>query len=335
MTGRERVLALLAGEETDSLPLMPITMMFAAEQIGVPYKDYATDYRVLVEAQLNIAEIFDFDQVSCISDPGREAADCGANVVYFEDQPPAIDESNVRIVDKTDLLSMRIPDLNGGGRMQDRIQACALFKEKSGGEKFIEGWVEGPCAEGSDLRGINTMMVDFYDDPSFVHDLFAFNVEMALAFAKAQVEAGADIIGLGDAAASLVGPQIYEEFVFPHEKRLVDGIHAMGSRVRLHICGNTTPILEGIGRLGCDIVDLDYMASLAEARAAMGAKQVLLGNMDPVSVIQNGTPESITEAVAACHADAKDPYIVAAGCEIPRGTPLENIQCLRDYARMH
>ena len=62
----------------DSLPLMPITMMFAADQIGQPYGKYATDYRVLVEGQLRTAERFDFDYVSCISDPGREAADCGA-----------------------------------------------------------------------------------------------------------------------------------------------------------------------------------------------------------------------------------------------------------------
>ncbi|MCF6286965.1 MAG: uroporphyrinogen decarboxylase, partial [Candidatus Hydrogenedentes bacterium] len=224
MTGRERVLALLAGEKTDSLPLMPITMMFASDHAGVSYKDYATDYRVLVDAQMKTAETFDFDYVSVISDPGREAADCGATVVYFDDQPPAIDEVNARLADKADLLSLRRPDPLGGGRMHDRVQAVALFKEKVPNEKLIEGWVEGPCAEGADLRGINTLMMDFYDAPPFIHDLFAFNVDMALAFAKAQVGAGADIIGVGDAAASLVGPQIYEEFVFPYEKKLVEGL---------------------------------------------------------------------------------------------------------------
>jgi MtaA/CmuA family methyltransferase len=335
MTGRERVLALLSGEETDSLPLMPITMMFASDHAGVCYKDYATDYRVLVAAQIKTAETFDFDYVSVISDPGREAADCGATVVYFDDQPPAIDEVNARLADKTDLLSLKMPDPLGGGRMHDRVQAAALFKEKVPNEKLIEGWVEGPCAEGADLRGINSLMMDFYDDPPFIHDLFAFNVEMALAFAKAQVDVGVDIIGVGDAAASLVGPQIYEEFVFPYEKKLVEGLHAMGTRVRLHICGNTTAILEGMGRLDCEIVDLDYMASLAEGRSAMGPKQVLLGNMDPVSVLRNGTLDEVRDTVAACHNDANGPYIVGAGCEIPRGTPHENVMALRDYARSH
>jgi len=178
-------------------------------------------------------------------------------------------------------------------------------------------------------------MMDFYDDPDFVHDLFAFNVEMALTFAKAQIQAGVDIIGVGDAAASLIGPQLYEEFVFPYQEKLVEGLHAMGTRVRLHICGNTTLILEGMGRLGCEIVDLDSMVSLAEARAAMGPKQVLLGNIAPVAVLRNGSVQEVGEAIAKCHREAGDPYAVGAGCEAPRGTPPENLHCLRQYARTH
>ena len=70
MTGHDRILAMLDGSPVDSLPLMPITMMFAADQIGVPYGQYAADHRVLVEGQIRTAEKFDFDYVSCISDPG-------------------------------------------------------------------------------------------------------------------------------------------------------------------------------------------------------------------------------------------------------------------------
>src|SRR6185369_8900189 len=142
--------------------------------------------------------------------------------------------------------------------------------------------------------------------------------EMELRFARVQVEAGVDLIGLGDAAASLVGPQIYEEFVWPHEKKLVDGLHALGTRVRLHICGNTRFALAGMGRLGCDIVDLDFLSPISEARAQMGASQVLLGNINPVTALRGGTPEGVFSAVAECHRQAGARYIVGAGCEVPR-----------------
>lgn len=335
MNGYQRIVATMSGQPVDCLAYMPITMMFAADQAGVPYGQYARDYRALVEAQLLTAERFDFDFVSCISDPAREAADCGATVRFFDDQPPAIDEINARLKDKAELARLKRPDPLAGGRMHDRVQAAALFREKIGGQRAIEGWIEGPCAEAADLRGINRLMEDFFDDPAFVRDLFEFVVEMETAFAKAQVEAGVDLIGMGDAAASLVGPAIYDEFVFPYEKRLVDALHAMGTRVRLHICGNINRSLESIGRLGCDIVDLDFMVPVAKARAAMGGDQVLLGNIDPVKTLRNGTPETVVAAIAQCHAEAGRRYIVGAGCEVPRGTPEANLRALGRYAREH
>src|SRR3954452_22302375 len=100
MTGKERILAKLRGEPTDSLPLMPITMMFAADLTGTPYAAYARDHRLLADAQCAVAERFDIDYVSAISDPAREASDLGATVEWFDDQPPAIVESHALLDDK-------------------------------------------------------------------------------------------------------------------------------------------------------------------------------------------------------------------------------------------
>lgn len=333
MNGRERVIALMEGRRVDRLPLMPITMMFAADHAGVKYGRYATDHRVLVDAQVQTAETYDFDYVSCISDPAREATDCGAEVQFFDNQPPAIVEDHARLAEKKDLANLEMPDPLGDGRMRDRVQAAALLKQRVGNEKLIEGWIEGPCAEAADLRGINTLMMDLYDDPGFVRELFEFTVALGLRFAKAQIEAGTELMGIGDAAASLLGPELYEQFVWPYEKKLVDGVRQLGARTRLHICGNTQPILEGMGRLGCDIVDLDFMVSMAEARRAMGSSQVLLGNIDPVRTLRDGTPASVTEAIATCHRQAGDPYVVGAGCEVTRGTPPENVLAMTQYAR--
>ena len=109
MNGHDRILALLEGRPPDRLPLMPITMMFAGDQAGVPYGQYATDYRAMAEAQILTAEKFDFDYVSGISDPAREAADCGAKVQYFDNQPPAIDEVHALLTDKSVLRGLASP----------------------------------------------------------------------------------------------------------------------------------------------------------------------------------------------------------------------------------
>jgi len=338
LSSKERVFNTFDGKDTDHLPLMPITMQLACDLVGRKYYDYANDHKVLVEGQLEVVEEFEFDYVSCISDPGREAADCGASIIFKPDSPPAIDNQNPLLADKSKLAGLAIPDVLGGGRMHDRVKAAALFKQKLGDDKIIEGWVEGPCAEGADLRGISgtkNIMMDFYEDPDFVRDLFEFCTEMGLLFAKYQIEAGADIIGVGDAAASLIGPKLYDEFVFPYEKRLIDGIHEMGSKVRLHICGNITDLLGSIKKLGCEMVDIDYPVDMSFAREKVGPEQVLAGNLNPVAVLQDSTPKQIYEALEICHHQAGDRYIVAAGCEITRTTPKENVRVLTDYAKSH
>ena len=175
-------------------------------------------------------------------------------------------------------------------------------------------------------------MLDFIDDPPFVRDLFDFVLEMALRFGKAQADAGADLIGVGDAAASLVGPRIYEEFVLPYEKRLVDGLHAMGVKVRLHICGNTRRILRHRHarlRHGGHRLDGSPGAGPAGtgAEAGVGRQRRSRGRA-PQRHSGEGERGDRPLSPSACAN-----YIVGAGCEVCRDTPLENVLAMRDYTR--
>ena len=335
MTAKERVQATVRGEAADHLACMPITMMFAADTAGIRYREYASNGEALAHAQLATAERYGLDYVSAISDPAREASDLGAAVEWFADQPPAILESEALLRDKTKLAELQPPDAAAPGRMRDRVRAVELLARAAGAERMVEGWVEGPAALGADLRGLNTMMLDFYDDPEFVDRLVDFVVTTEIAFARAQIAAGASVVGIGDAAASLIGPKFYERFVLNGERRLVAAIHEAGALARLHICGNTRRILGSMDRTGADIIDLDFPAPVGDARALMGDKQVLLGNLDPVRVVRDGTPDSITSGLAECHRQAGARYIVGAGCEIPRGTPPENLLAFSRYARRH
>lgn len=332
MNSRARVFALLEGHPVDRVPLMPITMMFAADQIGEKYLRYAMDYRVLVEGQIRTAERFGLDFVSCISDPARESADLGATIRYFDDQPPAIVEDQALLADKSILAKLKVPDPCSGKRMLDRIQAAALFREKVGNETIIEGWIEGPCALAADLRGINTLMMDFYDDLPFVDDLMAFVTEVAIAFARAQRDAGVDLMGVGDAPSSLVGRSVFEQTVLPHHLKLVAALKEMGLKTRSHICGNTTRICESRAKLGYDILDFDSQVSLKVAREKMGPHPIILGNIPTVEVMEKGSASQVRAAAQECHQLCGANHIISAGCEVPRTTPIENMDALRDYA---
>jgi MtaA/CmuA family methyltransferase len=325
MNGRERYFAVLAGRTPDIAPRVPILMRYAAEFIGSNYGAFAADHRVLVGANLACAAAFDFDQVSCISDPYRETQGFGARIEFPRDDVP---RATHPLADDPDLARLPRPDPGGAERMRDRLDACRRYRETCGGRYSILGWVEGPAAEAADLRDAGNFLMDLMEEPDYAAALMDRCLETAIAFAEAQLAAGADTIGIGDAIASQVSPAVYAELIQPRERRLVDAVHAAGGRARLHICGDITHLLPGIAALGVDILDVDHMVSLAAARAAVGPKVALAGNLDPVAAVLRGDPDTIRAGVRRCREEAGDPFLVNAGCEIPAGTPFAHLRAL-------
>ncbi|MFW5858308.1 MAG: uroporphyrinogen decarboxylase family protein [Planctomycetota bacterium] len=326
MNSFERYAAALRGGTPDCAPRVPILMAFAADWIGSDYAAFASDHRVLVEANLRCAEAFDFDQVSTISDPYRETQGFGAAIEYVPDGPPRC--AAPPLAETKDLAALADPDPQTSGRMRDRVAAVEAFAAAVGGARSILGWVEGPAAEAADLRGVTTFLMDLFDDPAFADALMDRCTEVAVAFACAQLAAGADTVGIGDAIASQLAPDQYARFVLPRERRIVDAVHAAGGWVRLHICGNITHLLPHIATLGVDIVDCDWQVDLADARRALGPGVCLTGNLDPAEAVLRSTPDRIRADLRAAAAAAGRPWMAGAGCEIPLHTPPEHLRAL-------
>lgn len=324
MTPYERVVRRINGLTVDKIPNLNIVMMFAAKEIGVSYSEYATDYRKLVEGNILCAEKYGIDCVCAVSDPMREAAAFGADVIFPPDGVPTC---------KDHLLSGK-PDLNRlidfnvftSPRTLDRIMAIELFHLKAEDKYPIIGWVEGVLAESCDLRGINNLMLDLAMDEDYLPELFEIVFRKACEFSKAQIDAGAHIVGIGNAAASLIGPMLYEKYALEYDKRLIAYIKSLGAKTKLHICGNITPLLPLIKTLGADILDIDSMVDFSLAvEIFRNTCTSVNGNLEPVGAFLYGNPISIYELtrrlVNKCDANS----IISAGCEIPRDTPLDNM----------
>jgi MtaA/CmuA family methyltransferase len=331
MTPRERLFARLRGETVDRVPNLAILMQFAARFIAKPYDQFCLDYRVLVEGNLRCNAAFGIDLLSTMSDAYRETADYGATVTFPPDSLPICTEHF--LAHTSDLAKLRLFDPWQSTRILDRIHAIQLYKTEAGDHYPILGWVEGPIAELADLRGLTQTLMDFYEEPAFIEDAFQILVEEAILCAKAQVEAGADIIGIGDAAASVVSPDLYREQILPFEQRLIAAIHDAGAKVKLHICGDVTHLLDDIWRTGADIIDIDWMVDIRKALAAWPAGPIANGNFDPVAVMLQGTPEDVRRAARQNIADGGDRICISPGCEVPIDTPHANLQALNEALR--
>lgn len=327
MTPRQRYDAILEGRSPDILPRIPIFMQFAAEYIGSNYWAFASDHRVLVEANLKCAEDFGLDQVSTISDPYRETAGFGAEIRFHTNSGPECVRPPLADATPGDptLEKLTAPDPMTVPRMKDRVDAVRLYRERTGDRYSILGWVEGPAALGADLRGLSEFLMDLMEEPEWSGRLMDLCVDTSIRFARAQIDAGADTIGIGDAICSQISGEIYETLVWPRQMRLMKTIKAAGARIRLHICGQTKHLWPKLRELPIDILDCDHMVDLAAARAALPPNLVLAGNVDPVSELRFGAAESLPAKVLTCARVAGPRFMVCAGCEIPSGTPLANI----------
>jgi uroporphyrinogen decarboxylase len=320
----ERVRRRLHGEPVDRPPNFDIFMQRAAHHMGRPLSRYYLDHRVLAEANLAVLEAFDLDIVQAISDPYREASDLGLEVEWPEDSLPV--RRAIRLQTPEDAGRLRLVAPQDGRRMSDRLAAVCLLRERVGDDVAVMGWVEGAFALASVLRGDTNLLLDIHDRPEWLKELLDRLVEVGVAFARAQVAAGAHVIGLGDSMGSLVSPKQYREFVLPYEQQVFAAVAEAGAIPRLHICGDTNHLLADMARSGAAIVDLDWMVDLARAASVFGPTgPAPCGNFDPVSVMLQGTPDDVASAVRACAAAGGPRLFSAAGCEVPDGTPDSNL----------
>ena len=324
MTPKERLYAAIHGQPRDRVPVTPIFMAWAAHFIGRTYRDFYLNADVLAESQVAVTRAFGVEQTSGISDPWREASGYGMEFEYPEEGVGM--PADHRIHSREDVARLAEVDLITAPRVADRVAAVGKMAAEIGQTHSVLGWVEGPLAEYADLRGVQESMMDLMDCPEMFHEAAAVLVEQALAFARAQIDAGADMIGVGDAAASLVGPALYDEHVFEWERKLIAGIHDAGAAVKLHICGNISGIIERMSHTGADVIDVDWMVPLANARRAVGETVTLCGNFDPSAVLLRGSAADVAAAARQCIADGGDRFLLMPGCEVPPGTPEENLR---------
>ncbi len=304
-------------------------MQYAAEYIGSNYGTFASDYRTLVHANIACAEDFGFDQLSTISDPYRETQGFGAEIIYHENGVPECVRPPFADIDEVEeLQAISLPDPEQAPRMQDRIDAVRLYKELTGDRYSIMGWVEGPAALAGDLRGLSDFLMDLIDEPEYSACLLDICADTAIRFARIQINSGADTIGIGDAICSQISPMVYNELIWPRQKRLMDSIKAIGGKTRLHICGQTEHLWPKLRELPIDLLDCDHMVDLPKARAALPPSVVLGGNLDPVNDLLYGTPSTVAAKLEKSMSEAGPNFVVNAGCEIPSGTPKANIKAL-------
>jgi MtaA/CmuA family methyltransferase len=317
-------MAVLTGKPSDRTPVFPLLMFMASSRTGQTYREYASESSALAEAQINMLENYRVDVVTVCSDAFRLSADLGGELEFPENQPPHLTARLIR--NKADLSALKRPDpMKKGGRMRNRIEATETLVKNIGEKALVLGWVDMPFTEACSITGMTEFMGIMYDDSELAHCVLDFLTDIVIDFALAQLVVGTPMIGCGDAAASLISREHFLEFALPYEQRVTAAIKNAGGMSKLHMCGDSSHLLNDLINNGADLYNVDSKVDFGTACKVYGQScKALKGNLNPVSDLMQATPEHAYNAAKQCIEKARGlKYFLSAGCEVPAETPDE------------
>ena len=314
-------------QKSDRIPVIPFIITFAAKYGGVKFVEYATNPSILAQCQIAVAKRFKIDAVYVDSDPIVEIEAMGARIRYPEDESPSILEPIVKNLN--DVRALTLPDPERDGRLPVWLNAIRTLREKVGSEFAVIANVNGPFLAAAQLLGILGTAKSMRSSPDVLFELLERTTQTIINFMRAEINAGADAIILGDpvSSTSVISPQEFIRFSLPYIQNVIR--HAGTVPVILHICGNTTRLIDKMVETGARYLELDWSVDLSQVRAKYGNKIGLIGNVNPTLLLtgtMNAVEENCRKAISA--AGLSGAFILGTGCELPKNTPHENLDVM-------
>lgn len=223
--------------------------------------------------------------------------------------------------------------------IQNIREAARLVAKAIGDEVVVTVTAWGPFTLAGQMYGVEPMMKATLKKKDEVHKMMDFATKLVKQFYKPLVEekvipmlAISDPTGSGD----LISDRVFRTFSLPYLKPLLGWAKEHGVYTWLHICGNTTDKLEAIAETGASCFSLDYKVNLAAAKERVGGKIALAGNVDPVSILNQKSPDDVRAAAKACidAASADGGFILTSGCDLPPTISLDNLRAMLDMAKI-
>lgn len=346
-TSYDRIFKAIKLEKPDIIPVAPYMGNYGARLAGIPISIYCTDGYKMAEAQYKAWEMLGQDMLVVQSDNYYIAEGFGVTVDFHCDSTPTLKKPI--IADLEDINKLKVPNPLTHGRMPVYLKAIGILARKINNKVPIRGTGTGPFSLASHLMGTERFLLELamvQHDPDgknakLLRKLMDLTTEALIRFAKAEFDAGAHIVQCGDSLASIdvISPKMYEEWAFPYEQQFFNEINQYakqyGGSAILHICGNTTKVIELMANTGAPILEIDYKVDIQVSKQAVGHKVCLLGNIHPTKILLQGDPEIVKLEVERCidKAGRDGGFILGSGCEIALDTPLENMKAMIQAAK--
>lgn len=312
---------------------VPVMTHPGIELIGKSVRETCCNGQTHYEAIKALAEKYPTAAATVIMDLTVEAEAFGAEIHFTEDAVPAV--IGHMLSSDNDIRRLKVPSLRAA-RVPEYLKAN-LLSARAITDRPVFGGCIGPFSLAGRLYDMSEIMVLIYQNPDAAHTLLAKCTEFILKYCRALKLTGVNGVVMAEPAAGLMSDDDCKRFSSDYIRYIVNEVQDDSFSVILHNCGNTGHCTKAMVSTGAAAYHFGNKCDMREVIKDVPPTALAMGNIDPVSMFKEGTPEDMYRVTGQLLEDMRQypNFVISSGCDTPPHTPMENIdaffKALDDY----
>lgn len=310
-------------EKLGRIPIVPLAGFPGIQLTGKTVKESLFEARVQIEALLALYEEVRPDALFAMMDLTVEAEYLGCKLKVTDNDPPSVSDAFPKDQEQVEAL---FENKTVGGRMPLFAEVVTALKHSV--DVPVCAYVIGPFTLAGEIMDLARALKATRKTPEQLHGVLEKATGLIMNYVSMLEDAGADLVCVLEPSAMMISSSQFQEFSGRYCKKIFsEGISGMGV---LHICGDTNHLISEMAKTGPDGLSLDKQVNLVEVCDRLDKDMVVIGNVDPVSVVtfghENMVKEKSEELIRAMR--GKENFILSTGCDIPQSAPIGNIKAM-------
>lgn len=303
---------------------LPILSFPSVQLTGISVRELIGSSDAQANGMLKIAQRCDSAASVSMMDLSVEAECFGARIHVSDNEVPTV--VGILVETPEDAEKLPTPQVGDGrtGIYVEAIEkACRLIQDRP-----VFAGVIGPYSLASRLMDVSETMIHCYMEPEMVHATLEKATDFLIRYIRAYQAVGANGVVIAEPAAGLLSPELCQEFSSEYIKRIVDAVQDPEFIVIYHNCGGAIDrLVPQILHTGAAAYHFGNAVPMEKMLRQMPSDILVMGNVDPVGTLRNGTPESVRartlEIMETCCAYPN--FLISSGCDIPPSAPWNNL----------
>ncbi len=312
------------------LSFIPVVSTYTLTSPRIPLETCMGNSRLLCQIFLEDQQKAGYDLLPLLTESTFTAEAFGCRIGFKERE--ALVEEPLRFSSEEALKNLPVPAIEDCSRIQVILEAVRMLSRSASEGEPVFASSTAPLTSAAKILGIDYFLKQLIREPRVAKLLLRKTTQFIIAFTRALIDAGADIIFVADpiASTSMVSPSMFRQFALPELKALVDQVDRP---TVLHICGDVDPIADDMAKTGATLLSVDQCTNLKSLRARIGKEIFLGGNLNPTDLLMKASEQVAQDSWQCWEEGGPGNFVLMPGCTIVPGTPVGNIRAMIEVAK--